>query len=729
MIQVITECRICHSIHLQDVLDLGDQYITSRFPEKGDFSTPQCPITLCLCRQCGLLQLRQTTLSSELYEYEYGYRSGISNTMKTHLQQYHHDLVQKVVLEKGDIVLDIGSNDSTFLKFYSGDVKRVGIDPTGKQFSHFYTDEILIPDYFSKQTFRNEFPTETCKLVSSIAMFYDLPDPVQFASDIEEILHPDGIWTCEQSYLLSMLDTNSIDTICHEHLEYYALSQIKEIADRARLKIIDIQFNPSNGGSFRIYFAKKSSSLHKECSTLIQTILQKEETYGIHDPQTFYDFHQRCKDEARRLKLLIQTINQSGKRVWIYGASTKGNCTLQFANLTKEDVPYAVERNSKKFGKMTPTGVEIISEEVMRQDPPEFLLVLPWHFRKEIIERESIFLEKGGSFIFPFPSLDVFSIQPKLLLTGCDGHIASYFLDMYQHFYQVFGIGHTPRKTLSYPLMTKFIATNDKELCDFILAVKPDYLVHLAGVSNSQTALENPIMTLDVNGRMIAVLCDCVFRHDLSTKIFNASSSEIFKGHGNYTISNTDNYYQHLHPYSISKIMGHSFVDFYRETYHCPFYNGIIFTTESCRKSKDFLLNKLAYHSHQWIRNKMPIQIGNLRSMRNIIHASDVARAIHYILMDGDENYVICHDRSHRIEDLVKNLYQKVGVELVFQDDIYVSKETGEVVLIVDGHNKRNEPSNNINGDNSSLKNLGWKPQKSMDNILEEISQSHIITE
>lgn len=721
--EVITKCRICHSIHLEDVIDLGDQYITSRFPEKGDYSTPICPITLCLCRQCGLLQLRQTTLSSELYEYEYGYRSGISNTMKNHLKQYHNELVRKVDLKKGDLVLDIGSNDSTFLKFYSGEVTRVGIDPTGKQFSQFYTDEILIPNYFSKQTFRDQFPTEKCKIVSSIAMFYDLPDPVRFATDIEEILHEEGVWTCEQSYLLSMLDTNSIDTICHEHLEYYALSQIKEIADRAQLKIIDVQFNTSNGGSFRVYFAKKSSTTHKECSTLIQTIIHKEETYAIHDPKTFHDFHQRCKNEARRLKMLIGTINKNGKKVWVYGASTKGNCTLQFANITREDVPYAVERNPKKFGKMTPTGIPIISEEEMRIHPPEFLLVLPWHFRKEIIERESIFLEKGGSFIFPFPTLDIFSIQPKLLLTGCDGHIASYFLDQYQNFYQVFGIGHTPKES-TYSI-TKFIVENDEELCDSILAVKPEYIVHLAGVSNSHMALENPIMTLDVNGRMIAVICHCVFNNDLSTKIFNASSSEIFKGHGNYTISNTDNYYQHLHPYSISKIMGHSFVDFYRETYHCPFYNGIIFTTESCRKSKDFLLNKLAYHSHRWVQNKMPIHIGNLRSTRNIIHASDVARAIHYILLDGDENYVICHDHSHRIEDLVMDIYKKVGVELQFQDNTYIHKHTGEVVLIVDVKNKRNEPSNNINGENSQLKQIGWKPLKSINDILEEISQYH----
>ena len=725
---IIRECRICHSTILEDVIDLGNQYITSRFPVHGDFSTPQCPITLCLCGQCGLLQLRQTTHASEMYEHEYGYRSGISNTMKTHLKRYHDELVGKVEWEDEDIVLDIGSNDSTFLKFYPKERVRVGIDPTGKQFAEHYTDEILIPDYFTATTFRNRFPTQKCKVVSSIAMFYDLPDPVQFAMDIESILCEEGVWTCEQSYLLNMLDTNSIDTICHEHLEYYALSQIKEIAVRARLKIIDIQFNSSNGGSFRVYFAKQSSTRHQECNELIHSILLKEEQYAIRNRETYHNFHRRCHDEARRLKQFIQTIRENGKQIWIYGASTKGNCTLQFANITKEDIPFAVERNPKKFGKMTPTGTLIISEEQMRENPPEYLLVLPWHFRKEIIERESVFLENGGSLIFPFPHLDIFSLKPKLLLTGCDGHIASYFLDLYQHQYDMFGVGHSQKSspsTSSSMLRFTIHDNDDNRLRDCILSIRPHYLVHLAGISHSQTALENPIATLDVNGRMIAVICDCVHQNHLGTIILNASSSEIFKGHGEFTVYNDANYFFHLHPYSIAKSMGHSFVNFYQEKYECPFYNGILFTTESCRKSTEFLLNKLAYHSHQWLQNKKPLPIGDLASMRNIIHASDVAHAIHTILQEGDGNYVICHDHSHSMESLVLKLYNMVGIQLQKKDGCYVDAKTNEIVLIVDEQHNRNEKPNHIQGDNSLLKNLDWCPKMTIDNILEEISQHH----
>lgn len=716
------DCRICRSPELVDVIDLGEQHITSRFPEKGDFSTPKTPVVLCLCVGCGLLQLRDSTAQSELYEHEYGYRSGISDTMRSHLRAYHEELTGKVSLQAGDVVLDIGSNDATFLRFYGSGVVRVGIDPTGTQFASYYTDEVLIADYFSADAFRNRFPTQKCRIVSSIAMFYDLPDPVRFASDIETILEDDGVWTCEQSYLLSMLDTNSIDTICHEHIEYYALSQVKEIADRARLKIIDVRFNASNGGSFRVYLAKRSSAAHAECTDLLTEILQKEEKYALKDPETYRGFYRRCGDQARRLRLLVRAINGSGQNVWVYGASTKGNCTLQFAGLTLEDTPFAVERNPKKFGRMTPTGVEIISEEVMRRNPPQFLLVLPWHFREEIVRRERAFLEGGGSLIFPFPTLDIVG-PPRLLLTGCDGHIASYFLDHYRHDYKVFGVAKRERGGASG--IPRFVPHTDAELADCVLSTRPQYVLHLAGISNSQTALEDPVATLDVNGRMVVVLADCILRNKLPTRLVNVSSSEIFKGHGQYVVRAGDHYYRHLHPYSIAKVLGHSFVEFYRGQHGCPFYNAILFMTESERKSTDFLFNKLASHSHRWVDDHAPLAIGGIGSARNIIHASDVAHALHRILTSGRTDYVLCHDESHWLEELVVGLYRRAGVSLVPSPHGYSDEATGALVLAIDPQHKRNEQVNNIQGDNSLLRQLGWEPKMTVDDILDEISNHH----
>jgi hypothetical protein len=299
---VLKNCRICKSTKLSSVINLGPQYITSRFPVYGDFSTPKDIISLCLCEDCYLLQLEQTTNSSELYEHEYGYRSGISNTMKSHLKEYQEEILSKVKLNKGDTIVDIGSNDATMLKYYSEDFNTIGVDPTGSQFKEHYLHVKLIPTYFTKQNFQNSMGDIKCKIVSSISMFYDLPDPVQFAKDIYSILDDAGIWTCEQSYVMSMVKTNSIDTICHEHLEYYSLHNIKYIADLANLKIIDISFNDCNGGSFRVYFAKKNSEYLE--SPKINEVLENEKGY-VTNKEYYLNFIKNCEIEIEKLKKFI----------------------------------------------------------------------------------------------------------------------------------------------------------------------------------------------------------------------------------------------------------------------------------------------------------------------------------------------------------------------------------------------------------------------------------------
>lgn len=410
---IINKCRLCKLEKLINIASLGEQYITSRFPDYGDFSTPKTPIDICICDNCKLLQLLQNTDSNEMYEYEYGYMSGISNTMKMHLKKYNNEIINilKVDLKQNDLILDIGSNDSTMLSYYSNKYKRIGIDPTGLQFKKYYKDIELIPTYFSKEIFKHNYHNLKCKIITSISVLYDLRDPIKFSSDIYEILDDDGIWTTEQSYLLEMLKLNSIDTICHEHLEYYSLKQIKYIADVCNFKIIDVKFNECNGGSFRIYFSKKKSKLYDECTDLINKILKDEFIYGLYNIDTYYNFMQRCNNEIKLLCEFIDEVNNNNQSIYIYGASTKGNCLLQYANITEDKIKYAVERNPIKFGKMTSTGIKIISEEKMRINKPDYLLVLPWHFKNEIILRENEYLKNGGSLIFPFPYFSVFNYK------------------------------------------------------------------------------------------------------------------------------------------------------------------------------------------------------------------------------------------------------------------------------------------------------------------------------
>ena len=775
-ITTIENCRICNNTDLTDVIDIGNQIITSRFPVYGDFSTPKTPITLCKCENCGLLQLRQTTNQSELYEHEYGYRSGINNTMRAHLKQYQEEILSKVSLKPGDTIVDIGSNDATMLKYWSSDLRCIGVDPTGTQFKEYYdkSNIELIPTYFTIENISPLIKKKSVKVVSSISMFYDLQDPVKFARDIHEILADDGIWTCEQSYLLTMLKRNSIDTICHEHLEYYALTQIKEIADRSGFTIIDVLFNNCNGGSFRIYFAKTGTELARSPPEYIENILHEEQDYGIKKNETYNTFMENCKNEVIKLKQFIETVNSNGKCVYIYGASTKGNCLLQFAEIGEKHIKYAVERNPNKIGKMTSTGIRIIGEEEMRQNPPDYLLVLPWHFREEIIARESDFLNGGGQFIFPFPHFEIYSGEhiKRVLITGSSGFIAKYVIDEFtssREKYVLYGISRsggfaaTDARIMTFKQDLLKVSAIENIIC----SVRPNIIIHLAGISSAYKAFQNPIQTLHTNGIITANICDILYRNKElhNTVLFNASSSEMYKGHINYEVNEqTMKNKYHLHPYSIAKIMGASIIDFYRETHGMTFSNGILFTVESHKKSGDFLLNKIANYVRNAKDDTPPLELSSLNSWRNIVHAKDAARAIVLITCSSTppDNYIICNNKSVNILDIVIELFAKFGIVLIdftsptdpknleksgeetvntskldhfttlscaappqnFENIKYYNIKTGKCVLIIKNKEGFEENIIDIRGNNDKLKSLGWTPEFSVDDILDEISKN-----
>jgi GDP-mannose 4,6-dehydratase len=718
---IIKNCRICSNACLEDIIPLGEQYITSRFPKYGDFSTPKTPITLCICGSCGLVQLKETTNSDELYEYEYGYRSGISNTMRTHLKSYQDEILSIVKLNPNDVIVDIGSNDSTMLQYYSNTYRRIGVDPTGKQFVQYYGDVELLPTYFTYENFTGKYGNIKCKIVSSICMFYDLPNPVQFAKDIHAVLDDDGIWTCEQSYLPTMIKTNSIDTICHEHLEYYSLHQVKDIADRSGFVIIDVKFNPSNGGSFRVYFSKKNSTQYKENTELVNNILNEEKSFGILDTKLYEKFLRNVSDEVNKLTRFIETVNKNGKKVYIYGASTKGNCLLQYANIDEKLIKYAVERNLNKVGKMTATGIEIISEEQMRLDPPDYLLVLPWHFRDEILVRETTFLENGGQFIFPFPNFEIVGSKPKLLLTGCDGLISHYIKEQFTD-YNLYGITRNDFENEKNITKFCFDMNCDATFKNTMSIVKPDVIVHMASITSSQYALNNPLETINANGLLTVKICDIIQKNGWKTTFFNASSSEIYKGHVDYFVEENDHNMFHIHPYSIAKTMGQNMVEFYRKTHNMNFSNGVIFTTESPLKKSHFLLNKIANHIKALKTGDtvVPLALGNLDSYRNILHASDVAAAIHIIVSQktGDD-YLICNTESYKIYDLVMKLYNNAGFELVNKENVFYIKDTETAILIINDIRFSNDTSpTNIRGEPKKLQALGWNPSISVDDIL-----------
>ena len=310
-----------------------------------------------------------------------------------------------------------------------------------------------------------------------------------------------------------------------------------------------------------------------------------------------------------------------------------------------------------------------------------------------------------------------------MLITGCDGMIAHYMKERCND-YNLYGISRSAQHNESNIIKFYFDMNNAMQLEHVLSIVKPDVVIHLASISSSQYAFKNPIETLQCNGMLTANLCDIIHRKGWKTKLFNASSSEMYKGHIDYHVKEDDHNMFHIHPYSIAKIMGHSMVDFYRNTYGLPFSNGVIFTTESPLKKPVFLLNKVSAHIKSWnAGTKTALQTGNIDSYRNILHAKDVANAIHVIVSqtNGDD-YLICDTDSHRISYLVIKLYANNGIELECKDNILVEKSTGlEAVVIQNTYLGFDSTSTNIRGDAKKLAGLGWKPLVSIDNILEEL--------
>jgi hypothetical protein len=408
MYSEIVNCRICHNTNLINVLSLGEQALTGVFPHHVSDTVSSGPLDLVWCTKCGLLQLKQSYNLEEMYGDNYGYRSGLNAYMVNHLTNKIKTLENLVKLTKKDLVLDIGSNDATSLKAYTVKCKKVGIDPTGTKFKSFYTDDIdLIPDFFSKEVFSKKYPTEKAKIITSIAMFYDLEEPAAFVKDIGAILSDSGIWHFEQSYMPSMLRSNAYDTVCHEHLEFYNFKVIKSLLEDCGLRVVDVQMNSINGGSFAVTACKKNAP-YRSNHPVIEWMLRQEDDMRLDTPRPYRNFEEKVFLHRKNLLGLVEALISDGKTIFGYGASTKGNVLLQFCGLTSKHIPYIADVNKDKSGCFTPgTHIPIISEEEARAMKPDYFLVFPWHFKHSILEREREFMERGGKFIFPLPEIEI----------------------------------------------------------------------------------------------------------------------------------------------------------------------------------------------------------------------------------------------------------------------------------------------------------------------------------
>ncbi len=399
----VQNCFICGSKQLVPIFSLGFQPMSGIFPLVTDEDPESAPLALDRCEsfiadsQCGNIQLSHIADFTNMYGMNYGYNSSLSPLMLRHLTSIASNVMSLVELNESDWVLDIGCNDGSLLKMFQNKTGNlVGVDPSAGKFADFISSEIkLFIDYFPSVDCKNFMNGQKFKSITSIAMFYDLPNPREFVQAVYEHLTEDGIWTVELAEMNEFLKNLSYDQICHEHLLYLDNKQVIELARSEGFYLNKITYSEINGGSACYYFTKDEQ---KEIFPEVHRISLSQINQMI----------RRIENNKNEIKDFLSRIRSENKSVFGYGASTKGNVLGNYFGLTKTDLPYISDINPYKYGRRTPgTNIPIISHEDMRKASPDYLLVFIWHLRKEVLQDEFEYINKGGKIIFPLPRLHV----------------------------------------------------------------------------------------------------------------------------------------------------------------------------------------------------------------------------------------------------------------------------------------------------------------------------------
>lgn len=403
----LKNCRICGASSFLEIINLGSQPLSGVFPAPGDPISTSGPLRLLRCSSCMLVQLGDTYAQTEMYGDTYGYRSGLNKTMTEHLKRVANGLIKFLQLSSTDLVVDIGANDGTFLNnFASRGIPAAGIDPTSLKYTEYFDSKIkIVGDFFSSEVAAANKISDA-KLVTSIAMFYDLENPLDFAKSVYGILEEGGFWFLEQSYAPWMRQSGAYDTICHEHLEYYSLLDLENIMNEAGFDIVKATTNAINGGSFGILVQKRKLGAKTNVDPYVEWL--KVEEINSNTEDNWVDFAIRVQQRKISLHRLIVSLKEQGNKISGLGASTKGNVLLNFTELDSSLIDKIGEVNPYKFGRFTPgSNIPIAPDSEVLADNPDYLIFLPWHFRENALSKYEDYLTRGGRIIFPLPNVEI----------------------------------------------------------------------------------------------------------------------------------------------------------------------------------------------------------------------------------------------------------------------------------------------------------------------------------
>ncbi len=654
-----------------------------------------------MCEQCSLVQLKHTAPQELLYARFYWYKSGVTDTMKKALRDITGKIERMFPLKAGDVALDIGSNDGTLLRTYTvPGLVRVGVEPAdnlaeeGKVgLTHF------IHDFWYYQKFM-EVVQQKAKIITAIGMFYDMEDPNQFVADAARALADDGVFIAQLMCLKNMLDSNDIGNICHEHLEYYSFSSLEYLFNKNGLEIIDVEINNVNGGSYRVYCRKTGSAVQPVAGAAQRIQQVCEDERGLHGRKIFDEFFHRLEENKRKCVEFIKKEVVKGKKVWVYGASTKGNVILQYYGLDHTLIEGASERAPWKWGKYTVGSmIPIYSEEEARQKQPDYFLVLPYAFFSEFYAREEAWRNKGGKFIVPLPDFRV--VPKKALILGITGQDGSYLAELLlSKGYEVHGFirrsatGNTKNIThlLNKIILHRGDLADPTSLYRVISKVRPDEIYNEADQDHVSWSYDGVGYSCDITGAAVGRILEMIKQIDPTMKYFQPVSSNIFGKAANPQTEESPLHPQS--PYGCAKALAYLLCRYYREVFGMFVCTGIFYNHESPRRTEEYVTRKITMAA---ARIKLGLQdkvhLGNLDLEVDFGYAPEYMEAAWNMLQqEKPDDYIICTGESHPIKEWLYEAFRQVGLnaEEYWVHDARFARPSSTSALIGDTTKARN---------------------------------------
>ncbi len=668
-------CRVCGSHELTPLFSLGNLHI-STFVNSPDESLGKAPLELVWCENCSLVQLKHTAPQELMYSKHYWYRSGLNKVIVNDLKEIAEESMKMVDLNAGDIVLDIGANDGTLLSFYPRDHVKVGCEPATNLIDEMKKhSDVAINDFWTYENYQNAVGLKKAKIITAIGMFYDMEDPNQFIRDSAMALDNNGIFIAQLMTSKKMLEQNDVGNICHEHIEYYSYESLKYLFEKNGLEIFRVEENSINGGSYRLFARKyRTGSIDYP-----EKITKKD----------YLDFAEKIEENKQACVNLLRELNSQGKKIYGYGASTKGNTILQYYGIGTDLVKGIAEISEEKFGKYTVgTKIPIIDENVAKQDA-DYFLVLPYAFKDSFIEKEREWIGKGGKFIFALPEVEVYPSneknisggereskisggKKKALIFGITGQDGSYLAELLlEKGYEVHGMirksatGNT--KNIEHIMdkitLHKGNLTDPVSIYKIINHIHPEEIYNEADQDHVSWSFDMASYSYDVTGAAVGRILEIIRQIDPQIKYFQPLSSNIF-GVPFESPQTEETKVNPQSPYACAKVFAKVLCKYYRDVYGMFVSTAIFYNHESPRRTDEYVTRKItkaAVRISKRLQKKL--YLGDLSTRVDFGFAKEyVGSAWNIMQLDKPDDFIICTGETHSVEEFLEEAFRQVGL-------------------------------------------------------------------